>query len=325
MQYQKGELVPTRLAYGQALAEIGADKRIVVLDAETENSTYSELFKKAYPDRFFEMFIAEQNMVGAALGLSKCHKIPFLSSFAAFLTRAFDQFRMAGYSEPNLKVCGSHCGVSIGEDGTSQMGVEDLAMFKTIPGSTVLYPADAVSTNKLVKIMLRHRGLDYLRTTRMPTPIIYPKRERFPIGGSKTVISSSSDRVTVVAAGVTLHEAIKAAAKLKQKKINLRVIDCYSVKPIDAAALKKAIKAVGPLVITVEDHRPEGGLGDSVLSALAAEKVHLVKLASGKICGSGKPEQLLKFEGIDSSAICRQVQLLLPAGHRARPKFPPAV
>jgi len=311
MQYQKKELVPTRLAYGQALAEIGGDKRVVVLDAETENSTYSELFKKNYPERFLEMYIAEQNMAGAALGLSKCGKIPFISSFAAFFTRAFDQLRLAGYSEPNLKICGSHAGVSIGEDGPSQMGLEDLAMFKTIPHATVLYPADAVSTGKLVRLMLKHSGLDYLRATRMPTPVIYTNEETFVIGGSKTLVKSAADQVTVAAAGVTLFAALKAAAKLKQEKINIRVIDCYSIKPIDIATLKLAAAATAGKVLTVEDHRPEGGLGDSVLSALAKEKVKLTKLACGKICGSGKTEELLRFEGIDASSICRQVKLLL--------------
>lgn len=311
MHYQKNELVPTRLAYGQALAEIGQDKRIVVLDAETENSTHSDLFQKVYPERFFEMYIAEQNMVGAALGLSKCGKIPFISSFSAFLTRAFDQFRMAGYSEPNLKICGSHCGVSIGEDGPSQMGLEDLAMFKTIHASTVLYPSDAVSTNKLVKLMAKHQGLDYIRTTRPPTPVIYENTENFTIGGSKTVLSSPKDRLTVVSAGITLHESLKAAAALKKQGINIRVIDAYSVKPIDAKTIKQAAKATHNLVLTVEDHWPEGGLGDSVLNVLADQKVSVHKLAVNQIAGSGKADELMNFEKISAQAIIQTVKSLL--------------
>lgn len=311
MDYKLGEPVATRLAYGQALAELGADNRqIVVLDAEVKNSTYSVLFQKKFPERFFEMYIAEQNMIGVALGLSKCNKIPFASTFAAFLTRAFDQLRMAAYSEPNLKVCGSHAGVSIGEDGSSQMGLEDLAMFRALPESTVLYPADAVSTFKLVELMAAHKGLDYIRTTRPATPVIYKNDEDFKIGGSKVLIQSATDQVTIVGAGITVHQAMIAADKLEKAGIHTRVIDAYSIKPLDAATLIQAAKLTGK-VVTVEDHRIEGGLGEAVMSALAATSAKVYPLGVTKIPGSGKADELLAFEDISANAIVRMVKSLL--------------
>lgn len=312
MDYKIGELVATRLAYGQALAEIGRDNRqIVVLDAEVKNSTYSELFQTAFPERFFEMYIAEQNMVGVALGLSKCAKIPFVSTFAAFLTRAFDQLRMAAYSQPNLKVCGSHAGVSIGEDGPSQMGLEDIAMFRALPNSVVLYPADAVATGKLVEQMANNNGLMYLRTTRPATPVIYKKNEEFPIGGSKVLVQSATDKLTVVGAGITVHEALRASDLLEKDKIHIRVIDAYSVKPLDTAALQQAAKATNNQVITVEDHRIEGGLGEAVAGALAPLGVKVHILGVSKIPTSGKADELLTFEDISARSIVRMVKSLV--------------
>jgi transketolase len=307
MDYKIGELVPTRLAYGQALVEIGVDKNIVVIDAEVKNSTYSELFQKQYPERFFEIYIAEQNMIGVALGLSKCGKIPFASTFAAFLTRAYDQIRMASYSQPNVKICGSHAGVSIGEDGPSQMGLEDLAMFRTLNGSTVLYPSDAVSTNKLVKLMAKHEGLDYIRTTRPPTPVIYDNAAEFSLGGSKIVTQGKNDKITVVAAGITLHEALKAAKELG----NVRVIDAYSVKPIDKKTIVESARATGGKILVVEDHWIEGGLGAAVLEAVADQGFKIYQLAVTKIPGSGKGNELLSYEEIDSAAIVKMVKSVL--------------
>ncbi|HEX9022143.1 MAG TPA: transketolase [Nitrospirota bacterium] len=302
--------VSTRHAYGTALKRIFSGfPAMVVLDAEVSNSTYAEIFKAKYPDRFFEMFIAEQNMVGAALGLSLRGKIPFVSTFAAFLTRAFDQIRMSQYSLANIKFCGSHAGVSIGEDGSSQMGLEDLAMFRTLPYGIVLYPSDAVSTEKLVEEMAKHNGIAYLRTTRKDTPVIYRNDEAFAIGGSKTLRSGKNDVAAVVAAGITVHEALKAYEELKKEGILIRVIDLYSVKPPDKATLIKAADETGA-VVTVEDHYAEGGVGETVMSALAANAVPVHSLAVRTIPRSGKPDELLDFEGISSKAIVQKVKEL---------------
>ncbi len=312
MDYKIGEPVATRLAYGQALAEIGADNRqIVVLDAEVKNSTYAELFQKAFPERFFEMYIAEQNMIGVGLGLSKCAKIPFVSTFAAFLTRSFDQLRMTAYSQPNLKICGSHAGVSIGEDGPSQMGLEDIAMFRALPESVVLYPADAVSTFKLVEQMAANKGLMYLRTTRPATPVIYKKDDEFKIGGSKVLVQSPTDKLTLVAAGITVHEALRAQDLLEKEKIHIRVIDAYSIKPIDVKTLTAAAKATNNRVITVEDHRIEGGLGEAVAGALAPMGVKVHILGVSKIPTSGKADELLTFEDISARSIVRMVKSIV--------------
>ena len=306
--YNRDEKVATRKAFGNALKRLGSSNpAIVSLDAETKNSTYAEIFKEAYPGRFFEMFIAEQNMAGAALGLSKRGKTPFVSSFAAFLTRAYDQIRMATYSKPNIKFVGSHAGVSIGEDGPSQMGLEDLAMFRSLAESTVLYPSDAGSTEKLAEQAASKKGLFYIRTTRSATPLIYNAREKFPIGGSKVLISSKKDVATVVAAGITLHEALKTAEELAKKGVHIRVIDAYSIKPIDEVALKKAASETNNIVITVEDHWIEGGLGDAVLNVFAQLPVKVYKLAVTKIPTSGKPSELLGFEGISARAIAAKV------------------
>ena len=301
----------TRKAYGKALTRIYPQfPGIVSLDGEVSNSTGAETFKARYPDRFFEMFIAEQNMVGAAIGLARSGKIPFVSTFAAFFSRACDQIRMSRYSDANIKFVGSHAGVSIGQDGPSQMGLEDIAMFRAIFNSVVLYPCDAVSTDALVEKAAAHRGLVYIRTTRMDTPILYAPRERFEIGGSKVLRKSEADVATVAAAGVTLHEALRACDELKKEGIAIRVMDLYSVKPLDEAALLDAAKATG-LVITVEDHFPEGGIGEAVRSALWSSGVPVYSLAVRKEPKSGLPRELLDFEEISRKAIVAKVKELL--------------
>ena len=311
--YNIGDKVATRKAFGEALAELGdVYSRIVSLDAEVKNSTFSEIFKEKHPERFFEMFIAEQNMVGTALGLSKRGKIPFVSTFGVFLTRAFDQIRMSAYSGANIKFIGSHAGVSIGEDGPSQMALQDIAMFRTIDGSIILYPADGIATWRMVELAAKNEGIFYIRTQRPATPIIYQEDERFEIGGSKVVRSSSTDQLTVVACGVTLNEAIKACDKLKKQNINVRIIDVYSIKPIDEKTLKKSAGETNHLIITVEDHYFEGGLGDSVLNVFAQEeKVKVYKLAVSKMPMSGKSEELLDYEEISAEAITDKVRSIL--------------
>jgi transketolase len=311
LAYGTDKLVATRRAYGTALARIApAHPSLVVLDAEVSNSTYAELFERKFPERFFEMFIAEQNMAGTALGLSLRAKIPFVSSFAAFLTRAGDQIRMSRYSDANIKFCGSHAGVSIGEDGSSQMGLEDIALFRTIQGSVVLYPSDAVSTERLVEAMARHTGIAYLRTTRKETPILYRNDEVFRIGGSKILKSNKADAVTVVAAGITVHEALRAYAALRKSGILIRVVDCYSIKPVDAETLVRAAKETDALV-TVEDHVPEGGLGEAVAAAVSGTGASVENLAVRRIPRSGKPEELLDYEGISSKAIEKTVRRIV--------------
>jgi transketolase len=249
-------------------------------------------------------------MVGAALGLARRGRIPFVSTFAAFFTRAFDQIRMSRYSDANIKFCGSHAGVAIGEDGASQMGLEDIAMFRTLIDGVVLYPADAVATEKLVEEAARHVGIVYIRTTRQQTPILYDAGEAFPIGGCKVLRASPRDAVTVVAAGITLHEALAAHAALAPDGIDVRVIDLYSVKPVDEATLREAARATRA-VLTVEDHVAEGGIGDAVRTALASERSPVVSLAVRSVPRSGKPAELLEYEGICASAIIRRVKELL--------------
>jgi transketolase len=309
--YPPDKKVATRKAYGNALARLGpSNQNIVSIDGEVSNSTMAEIFAKACPDRFFEMYIAEQNMADVGLGLATRGKIPFVSTFAAFLSRAFDQIRMAQYSEPNLKFVGSHAGVSIGFDGPSQMGLEDLAMFRALGSSVVLYPADAVSTERLVEEMVKHRGLMYMRTTREATPILYSPADEFPLGGCKVLRHSPQDRATVVAAGVTLFEALAAYDALQKMDIAIRVIDCYCLKPIAAPTLADAARATG-VIITVEDHYPEGGLGEAVMSALAKAPVLVHCLAVTKKPKSGSPEELLDFEGISRGAIVNKVKEVL--------------
>jgi transketolase len=308
LAYKKGDSLATRKAYGNALKRLYPQfPNLVSLDGEVSNSTYAEILKEAYPDKFFEMYIAEQNMVGAGLGLATRGKIPFVSTFAAFFSRAFDQVRMSQYTEPNLKFCGSHAGVSIGEDGPSQMGLEDLAMFRAIRDSVVLYPSDAVSTERLVEAALKHRGIVYMRTTRMGTPIRYGPDEEFHIGGCKVLRQSDRDVATVIAAGVTLVEAVAAYDALQKEGINIRVIDLYSVKPVDADTLMAAAQATRAL-ITVEDHYPAGGIGEAVLGALAPNPVKVYSLAVTKKPKSGKPAELLDFEEISRSAIVKLVK-----------------
>jgi transketolase len=308
LAYKKGDSLATRKAYGNALKRLYPQfPNLVSLDGEVSNSTYAEILKEAYPDQFFEMYIAEQNMVGAGLGLATRGKIPFVSTFAAFFSRAFDQVRMSQYTEPNLKFCGSHAGVSIGQDGPSQMGLEDLAMFRSIRDSVVLYPSDAVSTERLVEAALSHRGILYMRTTRMGTPILYGPDEEFHLGGCKVLKQSDSDVATVIAAGVTLVEALAAYDELQKEGINIRVIDLYSVKPVDAATLMAAAKATKTL-ITVEDHYPAGGIGEAVLGALAPNPVKIYSLAVTKKPKSGKPAELLDFEEISRNAIVKLVK-----------------
>ncbi len=304
--YEVGSSVATRKAYGEALAALGNIRGdVVALDGEVGNSTYSEIFGEAHPDRYFEMFIAEQQMVAAAVGMQVRGWVPFASTFAAFFTRAYDFIRMGAVSRAAVRLCGSHAGVSIGEDGPSQMGLEDLASFRAVEGSTVLYPCDANQTARLVAAMADLPGISYLRTTRGNTAVIYGPDESFAVGGSKVVRSSDADRVTIVAAGITLHEALSAADTLAQEGISARVIDAYSVKPIDAATLADAARITEGRVVTVEDHWAEGGLGDAVIAALAplglTLRVH--KLAVTEMPTSGKPAELLGAAGIDAGHI----------------------
>jgi len=309
--YETGALVATRKAYGNALKRIyPAFPEIVVLDAEVSNSTFSAIFRDTYPGRFFEMFIAEQNMVGTALGLSIRGRIPFVSTFAAFFSRAYDQIRMGQYSGANIKFCGSHAGVSIGEDGASQMGLEDIAMFRAILGSVVLYPSDAVSTERLVEVMAAHKGISYLRTTRQATPVLYDKSEEFAIGGSKVLRSSNDDILTVVAAGITLHEALKAHDELKKDGIYIRVIDLYSVKPVDSETLKEAAGST-KAIITVEDHFAEGGIGEAVRSPITEEHIPVHSLSVRKMPRSGKPDELLDYESISGNAIIQKIRSMI--------------
>ncbi len=310
--YKLGDAVATRRAYGDALKAVGAARGdVVVLDGEVSNSTFAEVFAKAYPERYFEMYIAEQQMMAAAVGLQARGWVPFVSTFAAFLTRAYDFIRMATISRANIKLCGSHAGVSIGQDGPSQMGLEDLAMMRAVAGSTVLYPCDPNQTASLVAQMVDRPGIVYLRTTRENTPVIYSPEQRFPIGGSVVVRRSDRDQATIAAAGITLHEALKAHAQLTQAGIPVRVIDAYSVKPIDAATLRSAAEETGALVV-VEDHWAEGGLADAVRAALAESGplARVISLAVRQMPGSGTPEQLLDAAGISAQRIVEAVRVV---------------
>ena len=296
----------TREAYGHSLVRIFKKfPNIVSLDAEVSNSTYAEIFKNKYPSNFFEMFIAEQNMAGAAIGFSRRGKIPFVSTFAAFFSRAYDQIRMAQYSESNIKFIGSHAGVSIGEDGASQMALEDLSMFRAIINSTVLYPSDAISTDRLVELSAKKKGIVYIRTTRNATPLVYGKSSKFKIGGSNVLHKSKNDKVTIIAAGITLHEALKAYEILKKRKINIRVIDLYSIKPIDKATINKAVNDTSGLIV-VEDHYPEGGISEAVKSVINTSKP-VISLAVRKMPRSGKIDRLMDYEEISKRAIIKEV------------------
>ncbi len=316
--YEVGEEVATRKAYGDALAALGkADGLVVALDGEVSNSTFAEIFAEAEPERYFEMYIAEQQMAAAAVGIQVRGWKPFASTFAAFWTRAYDFIRMAAISRANIRLCGSHAGVSIGEDGPSQMALEDLAAFRAVHGSTVLYPSDGNSAAKLVAEMADRDGIVFLRATRAATPVLYEADEDFPIGGSKVV--REGDDVTIVGAGITLHEALKAAETLSGEGVSARVIDLYSVKPIDAETLRAAAEATSGIV-TVEDHWPEGGLGEAVLSVFAEdeERPPVVRLAVEGMPGSGKPDELLAAAGIDAGHIADAARKLVraTAAHR---------
>ncbi len=307
------EAIATRKAFGETLAALAARPDVVAIDGEVANSTYTEDFQKVAPERFVESYIAEQNMLGMAVGMQVLGKTVFAATFAAFLTRAYDFVRMAAISRANLRLSGSHAGVSIGEDGPSQMALEDLAMMRAVHGSTVFYPADGNATAKLVAAMADLPGISYIRTTREKTARLYGPAEEFPIGGSKTLRSSDGDRVTIVGAGVTVFQGLEAADALAAEGISARVIDAYSIKPIDAAALRRALAETG-LVVTAEDHWPEGGLGDAVLSAIASGgpltgRVH--KLAVEAMPGSGTPEELREWAGISSARIAEAVRELL--------------
>jgi transketolase len=319
-KYDKGSSVATRSAYGDALKALGAARGdIVAVDGEVSNSTYAETFANAFPDRFFEQYIAEQQMVASAVGLQVRGYVPFASTFAAFFTRAYDFIRMAAVSQANIRLVGSHAGVSIGEDGPSQMALEDLAMMRAVFGSTVLYPSDANQAARLVEAMADTKGISFLRTTREKTPVIYGPDEQFPIGGSRVVRQSDHDQVTVVGAGITLHEALKAADQLQGEGVAIRVIDAYSVKPIDAKTLHAAAQATGGRIVVVEDHWFEGGLGDAVLDAFAGTEAQspsgtlprVLKLAVHQMPGSSTPEQEIEDAGISASHIVAAVKSLL--------------
>jgi len=303
----------TRLAYGIALEKLGrVNDRVVVVDGDVKNSTYAEKFFGAFPSRSFQSYIAEQNMVGMGLGMSVKGFIPFIATFAAFLTRAHDQIRMAAYSFANLKLCGSHVGVSIGEDGPSQMGLEDLAVFRPIPGCVVLYPSDAFSAEACVEAAARHQGLSYIRTTRPATPLLYSSEEPFPIGGSKVLRRGDGDAATVIAAGITVLEALKAHEELKKENIGLRVIDAYSVQPLDRETIVREAGQTGGRIVVAEDHFQAGGLGEAVAASLAGEG-RIVHLCVRELPRSGKPDELLAAYGISASHIVRAVKSLIQA------------
>jgi len=310
--YEAGKPVATREAYGFALKKLGAvNPSVVAASGDVKNSTFSDMFGNAFPDHFYQGFIAEQNLVSLGVGLAARGKVPFLDTFACFLSRAYDNVRMAAISRSNINLCGSHCGVSIGEDGPSQMALEDLAMFRAIHGSAVFYPSDAVSTERLVETMARRSGINYLRTSRPKTAILYSKDEKFPVPGFKVPKQSAQDRVTVIGAGITVHEALKAADELKSQGTAVRVIDLYCVKPIDGKALAEQINATGGRLVTVEDHWPEGGVGEAVLGALAQAGVAPSKyrmLAVRDMPHSGKPDELVDAFGISARHIAAAVR-----------------
>ena len=303
----------TREVFGEVLAKIGEQhKDIYALDGDVMNSTFTQTFKEAHPERFVECYIAEQNMVSVAVGLSRMGKIPFVATFAAFLMRAADQIRMARVSEASVKFIGSHVGVSIGEDGPSQMGLEDIALFGAIPDTVILQPCDAVSTAKLVPQMAAHRGFAYMRTLRAKTPVVYKNEDSLTIGGSRVLRQSAGDRLTVAATGITVFEALKAADDLQKEKINIRVIDCYSIHPVDAATIKKCLdETEKKIIITVEDHFAHGGFGDFVASAVAGLQAQVIKMAVTKISESGTKDELLNDAGIDAAHIIEKVKSVL--------------
>jgi transketolase len=320
-RYEVGKSVSTRQAYGDALKAVGAARPdVVVTDGEVSNSTMSEVFKNEFPERFFEMFIAEQQMVATAIGFSVRGYVPFASTFGAFMSRAYDFIRMAAISKANIRLCGSHAGVSIGEDGPSQMALEDLAMMRAVHDSTVLYPSDGNQTAHLVAAMADQPGISYLRTTRGGTPVIYGPDETFPIGGCKVIRQSPDDKVTVVGAGITLHEALKAADQLAANGIDIRVIDLYSVKPVDYQTVHEALLATGGKLVVVEDHWPQGGIGSAILECFATHtasprdkdtEFRMIHLAPSELPGSGTPQELLDVAGISARHIVNAVTTLV--------------
>jgi transketolase len=315
-RYELGTAVPTRKAYGDALAALArARGDVVALDGEVSNSTHSEELRKVAPERYFEMYIAEQQMAAAAVGFQVRGWKPFASTFAAFWSRAYDFIRMAAISRADIKLCGSHAGVSIGEDGPSQMALEDIASLRAITGSTVLYPSDGNQTARLVEAMADREGIVFLRTTRGKTPVIYGPDEDFPVGGSRVVRESPDDEVTLVGAGITLHEALTAADQLAGDGIRARVVDLYSVKPVDEAGLREAARATRGNIVVAEDHAPEGGLGDAVLSVFAMddERPRVLKLAVTELPGSGTPEELVEGAGISAGHIADAARSLVGA------------
>ncbi|HEV3232721.1 MAG TPA: transketolase [Candidatus Dormibacteraeota bacterium] len=311
--YALGAKVATRKAYGDALKALGARGEVVALDGEVGNSTHAEEFGKAHPERFFEMFIAEQQLVAAAIGLQVRGYVPFASTFSAFFTRAYDFVRMAAISQADIRLAGSHAGVEIGQDGPSQMALEDLASLRAVHGSTVLYPSDAVSAAKLTVAMADIEGISFLRTTRGAYPVLYDNAEEFPVGGAKVLRRSDGDRVALIGAGVTLHECLAAADTLAAEGISARVIDLYSVKPVDRATLVEAVRATGGRLVVAEDHYPEGGLGAAVLEALAdlPAPLRLAQCAVGSLPGSGTPAELLDVAGISAPHIVSAARRLL--------------
>jgi transketolase len=304
VDYSVGDQIATREAFGQALKKLGnLIPELVVLDGDVKNSTHTAYFAEAYPQRFFESYIAEQNLAGTALGLAVCDKIPCAATFACFLSRAYDFIRMAGHSRPpHLIFCGSHAGISIGEDGPSQMGLEDIAMFRAVFGSTILYPCDGISAERLTEQATKTQGIVYIRTTRAKTPVIYGADEDFPVGGSKTLRASKDDKFTLVAAGITVHEALAAHQSLTEKGISTRVIDAYSVKPLDKETLSKAAQETQGLIV-IEDHWCEGGLGEAVVAATVNPLAPVHRLAISAEPHSGKPTELLDHYGISRKAI----------------------
>ncbi len=310
--YKAGATVATREAYGFALKRLGVvNPHIVAISGDVKNSTFSEIFGDAYPDRFYQGYIAEQNMVSAGVGLAARGRVPFLDTFACFLSRAFDEVRMAAISRSSIKLCGSHCGVSIGEDGPSQMALEDLAMFRAVNGSIVLYPSDAVSAERLTEFAAHAEGITYIRTSRPKTPILYSIDEKFPIPGFKVLRRSDKDSVTIIGGGITVHEALKAADQLKAQGIAVRVIDLYCVKPLDGAAIAVEVNATGGRLVTVEDHFEEGGIGEAVLAALldaGSAPSKIKRLAVHGIPHSGKPDELVDAFGISARHIVSAVK-----------------
>lgn len=312
--YKKGMMVATRKAYGQSLALLGDScDAVVSLDAEVKNSTYADIFEAVHPERFFQCFVAEQNMVGMGIGFERRGRMPFISTFSSFFSRAHDQIRMAAIGQSALRLVGSHCGVSIGEDGPSQMGLEDIAIMRCLPNSIVLYPSDATSTHYLVEQMARYdKGISYLRTTRMETPVLYGPDERFPVGGCKILKKSENDVACVIGAGVTLFEALRAYEILAKENIFISVIDLYSIKPLDSSQVISVAKSSNNTIITVEDHYPEGGIGEAVRSVVGNHGLDVHSLAVTRLPRSGKPDQLLAFEGINAEAIVALIKKLSP-------------